>query len=315
MVIMKLSHPAVLFGERPPGMRRSLRVMVTAMAAVSLAACRDEVAPTLTGAAAHASRGTEANPDSSKWNRFEADVIVTVEGGSLGAKKDNPVSQGASYRLIREKDAAGRWITEHQFDDLTPRSSRGSRAGPPAISRVVTAPGSAPVFYDAAGRRVTMPSAPPIKTPSVAGNLQPPKSTVLPMIQKTALAASAVDDTSADWVDRFMVTPASAQRRRDKLIRENGRPTRGIAGHSRFTRGRGIRRAELEVNDSTGTVDVIRFVAGGVKLQEGVRSYARRPDGVWVLASERTSHFDAQGRKRPQTVVVKYQNIKVLEGR
>jgi hypothetical protein len=312
---MKLSHPAVFVGERPPGMFRSWRVMVTAMAALSLVACRDEVAPTLTGAAAHASRGTETNPDSSKWNRFEADVIVTVEGGSLGAREDIPVSQGASYRLIREKDAAGRWTTEHQFDDLTPRSSSGSRAGPPAISRVVTAPGSAPVFYDAAGRRVAMPSAPAIEMPSLAGNVQPPKSAALPMIQKTAPGAPAVDDTSADWLDRFMVTPASAQRRRDKLMRENGPPKRGIPGHSRFTRGHGIRRAELEVNDSSGTVDVVRFVAGGVKLQEGVRSYERRPDGVWVLASERTSHFDAQGRKRPQTVVVKYQNIKVLEGR
>jgi len=315
MTVPNCARSLSRLGESAVG-ARVVQKGVLGIALLLLPGCRDvNDASRLTVAPTSRHDLVSVNPDSAKWDRFEADVVVSVEGHSLLTAKQKQLTAGVSYRLIRYRDPNRQWVTEQQFDDLIPRSASGSRSGPPRLARIVTAPGTPAALYDQLGRRMVVPSEPKMPVRRIVGPVQPQPPGSLPRLVKVNEMAPSEADTSSDWLDRYMVTASSRARVRDRLIAERGAPTRGSDGHSRFVARRGSLETEIELNDARGTIDIVRTKAGGRTVQEAVHEYQQRTDGAWVLKTERVSRFDDKGNPSPAVLVTTYRDIRISEAR
>jgi hypothetical protein len=251
----------------------------------------------------------ETSLDSPHWNRFEADVVVTTEGAAVQTLPKQRVTLGASYRLVRYRDANGRWTTEHTFADFLPRTT-GDGPDPSRVARVVSAPGRPPVFYDANGRPISLPSR-----ASVPPEMGRAAAAPVALAGTVAALRSTADDTSSAWAEHFVVTPSTASRVRARLLRQSGQPAALAAGRVRFTQRRGRLAVEVELDAGRGTVAVTRLLDGGRMRQEVTREYITRGDGTHVLARERVTRFDERGAALPGTIVRTYRNVRILGDR
>ena len=296
-------------------MRYLRRTRVLLVGVVALAACRDDRDVSRLTEAPASRHDVLTSTESKNWNRFEADVVTTSEGRPLLGSKQKVLTSGFSYRLIKYRDTQSQWVTEEQFDDFIPHVKGARHVGPPRLARIVMAAGAAPQFYDEFGRHMVVPSAPVFLPRPSVGPIKTQAPTLPLITPKAGGVRASASDTASDWIERFVVTPARAQRVRSRLLAQRGAPATGLPGHSRFSSHRGSLESEEELNDSRGTVDVVRLKEAGKVIQENVRDYEQQTDGTWVLKSERLRRFASNGNASSSVLLTTYRNIRILEAR
>ena len=294
--------------------RRSMRLAIASCVLLPFAACRDTDVPPTALESVSSTAAVVASPDDTNWNVFEADVDVSADG-STSPVSHAARSRGLSFHIIRRRAAGGDWVTIRDFGPVIPgsRTKDVGFAGPPRLSRVVESRGQME-FYDMRGRRVT-PPRPAAPVPMGRGAAQPRPSTGrMPMASLPNLTPYTAD-SSRNWVDRYLVTPAGVARGRGHLERSGRERTSLGNGHSRYAESRGKDRIEIDVDESTGLIDAVRLATGGRVISEARRTYTRRADGVYVLETERLRQFTNRSGAASQETVVRYRNVRLLEDR
>lgn len=280
-------------------------------------ACGEDAVPATSLKAASTRVTIIDNPDVAAWNRFEAQVDIAIHGPGAGINKAITASRGVSVLISKRRDAVGRWVSDYDIGDYLPRTSIIPTKDPPRIARVVGANrASAPVLYDITGSHSNI-TPPTLEQPAGDSRVRP-RATPLPALERpnpNARAPLLQADTSIEWIDRYIVTPAGSARTLTRLQQQANRRELGVNGRSRFTHQRGELSSEILFNDSTGFVEELRVTERGQPRSITERRYSQQPNGVYVLSSERIRTFKENGGDVQHTMILTYKNIRILEDR
>lgn len=294
----------------PTGGRRPALLLLFSGFAVSatLTACSRDVVPPGDLRLTPGLRALSVvNPDSGTWDTFEADVTIIVRGAGSGPDAQQ-AKGGMSYTVRKSRDPEGRWLTELRVSDYrTIANGRRPNVGFSRIARSAHAPdGRGSLYYGPAGELLPQ-------------RLEPP---ALPQRQGgapiTGFSEREVSprmlDTSRSWLDRYIVTPAAAQRERARLARYLGDATKAN-GRSRFTMTRGTTRAEIVLHDSSGVVEEERLSENGRPVAVTSRRYVELSNGVRLLAHENISRAPRRGGEPHRVVDIYFTNLRLTRER
>jgi hypothetical protein len=188
---------------------------------------------------------------------------------------------------------------------------------PPRIAMVSGASRtSAPLLLDENGQRINAPrlSMPALR--QLPPNVKPRPWTTGPVALPALSKGPALvdEDTSTDWVDRYVVTQRGAARLRARLSKEADK-VESANGQSRFVRTRKGESSEILLDSSTGAVQEVRASQNGKLRAITVRGYEKDAHGHLVLSTERVTRYSDKANQAPVTITTNYKNIRTLEAR
>jgi hypothetical protein len=209
------------------------------------------------------------------------------------------------YHVTRRRGASGNWTLLYDFEELMPRF-KGLKPRSERLARVYVPESGEDQFFAANGSRISGDFR-PVQT-STGLSSTPTERTIL------TAAGNRQPDSSSEWLTTYVVTQRGAARTRNRLERNSTESVVTDHGRRRFATSRGRDRVEVEVNEATGTTEVIRLLSSDRLVSEITREYAQRPNGAMVLKTERISRLKADGTKAPD-IVRTFRNVRVLEER
>lgn len=316
---------------------RRVRVAALMCVAVALQACDNSIQPVPARVAAPTERvAIISDPARQDWNLFDADVNLSFYGQSAGTSLPNP-SRAVGYHVHRYQDSYGAWRANYTHANYRPYVANApGDMDPPRIAQAYGAgAGVTPSFYDMTGAAVYLeqplgeqptgngkygPAAgasgpqvppPPSSTPYLRAGLS---SATRRQDSVGSIVASATrgnnvgaSPSSRVWLDRYVVTPAAAQRTRERLTAMLGPGRARANGRTRFSTTRGRHTVDIDLDDARGIVSEMRVSVDGQLQAITSREYVQDDAGHLVLAKERIVRMLPDGASRSMEAA--YSNI------
>ena len=307
--------------ERTAGVLRHRRAaaLVGSLLLSLLTSCQDGMAGAggITAISQPASGNLVGDPDATNWNAFDMDVVMRFTMVMSADSSEHP--GGLAFHVHKRRDPDGRWLSDIALADDAPIVNGPAERDPNAVPHIGRVNGisrtTMPTFVNTAGMEVpsrTITFEPPRKGPGWHPRKRPaPPETHRPMPPTRGRVHA---DTTREWLDRFILTPQGAHRLR-KRLEASGMAAQMSGGRSRFAQRRGDADVEIIVDDHSGRMLETRISRRGELHTRVELDYAEAQAGIWILRSERISHYRNGAQQSPRTMVVSYSNVRLTEER